>query len=189
MVIMGPSYYVAPPKQQLLSPQKVFLGGIGLVIALVLGALMLSASSGQPSNTALLQRTSLRLSALNAFLDQPAITRNLKNEALSQIALNASITLTSDQNSLDTLLPETKLSASMIAEETDTTTEAKIEQAQLDGKLDAVYREAYLIKIKALRALLAETAPKTAAQETRKVLINIDEYLADQQKELEKLTL
>ncbi len=189
MVAMGPNYYVESPKQQFLSPQRAFLGGIGLIIALVVGMLLLSASGGQPTNTALLQRSALRLGGLTTFLDNPQVTRNIKDESLSQLVTNASITLTSDQNALNELLPQTKYPATMVSEETDTISKTKLEQAQLEGTLDRTFADIYTTKIRALRALLAETVPKTPSKDIRQVLVKTDTHLSDQQKQLEQLNL
>lgn len=157
-------------------------------MALLIGFFLIAKSSGGGTNAQLIQRTSLRLSALESFLSDDKTTRNLKNQQLAQLVLNSSITLTSDVSALSTVIGVVKYDTALTASESDTTSADALEQAALDGKLDGTYARIYSEKLTSLRALLAETIPSSKS-DVRAELKKIDRHLSDQQSQLSKISL
>lgn len=189
---MGPNYYVTPPPRTSGLPKNIIFIGIGLFVALVVGVMLLGASGGK-SITTQLQHLSLRLDNTQNFLSDVQTTRNLKDQELSQLVTNASLTITSDINDLTPLMTQSgltdKYSDAIIAAETDTTSAQKIEEAKLNNNLDKVYASILSTKVTSLRALIAETYNASQSTELRAALDKVDDHLLAVQKQLEKITL
>ena len=190
---MGPNYYVTPAQRSNGPSKKTLLVIGGLLAAVLIGAVLLLSTSNKPSPVLLLQHLSLRLGTYQTFLSDTTTTRNLKNQDLSRLVTNSSLTIDSDINTITPLLVQVgataKVSEAVASAEADTTSADKLEEATLNNKLDQTYAEIMAKKISSLRALLAEIAPTIKNEELFKSLQSLDTHLSDQEKSLEKITL
>lgn len=187
---MGPNYYVTPTPQQTGPSRKTLFIVIGLTIAVIFGVILLLSGSGKSASTQL-QALSLRMASFQTIVDDQTTTRNLKNQDLSQINTNLSLSLASDINTLKPLMVNAGLPAkydqSIITAETDLTSAKKIEEAALNNKLDEVYADVLETKIASLRPLIAEVYAMTNSSELQKALTDTDKHFADYQKRLTAL--
>lgn len=187
---MGPNYYVTPSPQQTGPSRKTLFIVIGLAVAVIFGVILLLASGGKSASTQL-QALSLRMESFQKILDDTTTTRNLKNQELSQLTTNLSLSLASDINTLKPLMISAGLPAkydqSIITAETDLTSPEKIEEAALNNKLDEVYADILQTKITNLRPLIAEVYAMTNSAELRQALTDTDKHLAEYQKRLSAL--
>ncbi len=163
---MAQDYYVTPsPQASQISKKTVLIGG-GLVLALILGVVMLT--SGGNGTSTQLQHLSLRLTALQALLEDPNVRTNLKDQELLQITSELKLSLTTSQNELAPLL----ISAGM--------------PPKFDGGIVAT--ETLQQKIVSLRALTAETFRAVKNQKLKAGLVNLDKNLNSAKKRLDKLS-
>ncbi len=187
---MEPNYSVTPTRRSFSLTRKQLLLGGGLVAAVLIGIILLLGSGGKNISSQL-QHLSLRLTNLQTMLSNTAVTRNFKNEELSSLVTEFNLNLSSDINELTPLMTEagmpTKFDKSIVAAETDTSTDTKIEEATLNNQLDVGYSTVLKDKIASLRALLAETYELTSNTKLRSGLAATDKDLSDINKRLKKI--
>lgn len=190
---MDPNYgYVqsAPQNSGFKFSRKTLLIAGGLIIAIIIGIVLLSGSQKGISVQA--QHLVARYSNLQAMLSDKTTTRNLKNQDLSNIVTSSNLSVTTDIQDLNTALAghiPAKLDSSIAAAEVDTTTAKTVEEAYLENKLDAVYADILIKKIKSIRALIAETYGLSKDQELKATLQNLDDHLRKTKQQLEELKL
>lgn len=189
---MGPDYYVTPrPQQNGISRNMIFIG-LGLIIAILIAIFLLLASGGKNISSQL-QHLSLRQTALQTMLDTTSITRNIKNKDLTKLVADFSLNLQSDRNQLRPLMIEAgmpeKMDQNIVNNETDTSTEGKLEAANLNGQLDRTYVEVLKQKIESIQALIGETLPLTNNLDLKKALEAHDKNLEKTHSQLIKLNL
>jgi hypothetical protein len=186
---MGPDYYVSPAPQSRVPSRKILLLGIGLVAAVIVGVGLLLAGGGKDISKEL-QRLTIRLSTLQAILDNTEQTRNIKNEELSRLISEFSINLASDTNTITPLLSEAgvpeNVDPKVLASETDTTGE-ELEEAALNNKLDSAMKETIQTKIRSIRILMAEIYPSVKTANLKKALETLDTNLSKTAERLEKI--
>lgn len=187
---MAQDYYVTPSPQPSRFSKKTILIGGGIVLALILGVMMLTSGGGGTSSQ--LQHLSLRLAALQALLEDPHVRTNLKDQDLLQITSELKLSLTTSKNELAPLLISAGMPAQfdkgIVANEADTSTATKLEEAALNAKFDRVYAETLQQKIISLRALTAETFNAVKSQKLKAALVNLDKNLNSAKKRLDKLS-
>lgn len=184
---MGPNYYVTPEPQTSGPSRKTLFIIIGLTLAVIFGVILLLAGNGKSISTQL-QALSLRMENLQGILDDSTTTRNIKNQELSQITTNLSLSLASDINTLNPIMINaglpTEYNQNIINAETDLTSKEKLEEAALNNRLDQVYAEVLQDKIASIRPLIAETYSMTNSGELKNALSETDTHLAEYEKRL-----
>lgn len=189
---MAQNYYVTPTSQASRFSKKTLLIASGLVAAIIVAILLLGSSGGN-STAKQLQHLSLRITSLQALIENSDITKNIKHQGLSQINTELKLTLTSNTNELTPLMLSAgmppKFDKSIIASETDTSSATKLEEAALNNKFDQAYAETLGQKIVSLRALIAETYRLTKNTELRQALVALDNTLLNSKKNIDKLNL
>lgn len=166
------------------------IGG-GLAAAILLGAMLLLGSGGNNISKQL-QHLALRMSTTQKLLEDPTVSKNLRNSDLSQAVTELNLSLVSSQNELRPLMTELGLPAefdkSIVASEADTSSQAKLSEAAVNNQFDEVYAETLGQKIVSLRALVAETYAQTKNAKLREALVRLDKSLNVAKKNLDKIT-
>lgn len=187
---MGPNYYVTPTPPARGPSRKTLFIGAGLAGAIIIAVTLLFSSGGKNISTQL-EHLSLRISSLQAVLDDSATTTALKDEELRHITTELGLTLQSSANQLKPLmvdagLPE-KLDANIVASEADTSSATKLKEAGLNNRLDRTYAEVLNQKIVSLRPLVADIYGQTKNTKLRQALSQFDKSLLQTKKRLDKL--
>lgn len=190
---MDPNYgYVQSEPQNSgfrFSRKTLFIAG-GLILATIIGIVLLSDSQKGISVQA--QHLVARYGGLQALLSDKKTTRNLKNQDLNNIVTSLNLSVTTDIQDLNASLAgqvPAKLDSSIAAAELDTSTAKTIEEAYLENKLDAVYADVLIKKIKSIRALIAETYGLSKDQKLKATLQELDDHLRKAKQQLEELKL
>lgn len=189
---MSQDYYVTPARPTARLSRKTLILGGGLVIAVLLGAFLLLGSAGGNSMSKQLQHLSLRMNALQSLVEGEYVKTNLKDKELSQITVELKLGLASSTNELNPLmliagLPE-KFDADVVAIETDTSTDMKLNEAVVNNNFSQVYGEILTQKIASLKALVAETYGLTKNVALQEALVRLDKSLDSAKKSLDKVT-
>lgn len=190
---MDPNYGYVQQTTSNRSPflQKNMMLLVGGLVVAVIVAIVLLLSSSQGGLGKQVQHLLLRIENLQSIVDDQKVTRNLKNQQLSNLVAGLTLTLTSDSQSLKQTLgasvPE-KFDEAIVVSETDTTSSKTIEDAYLENKLDRTYKDVLSKKIADLRALIAETYAISKNGDLNRSLEEIDGHLSTAYKQLESIT-
>ncbi|PLS81108.1 hypothetical protein CYG49_03205 [Candidatus Saccharibacteria bacterium] len=185
---MDPRYYSAPVAQRPTKlSNKVVLGGIGLLLLVIFGVMLLAFSGGNNIGDQI-TRAVFRQQQLITLTDDAK--KNIRSAELMRINADANLFLKSDLGTLTSLMASTgveKVPKDIAAQEVDTTTKPRLEQALSSSRFDDTYKLVLSQKISSQQALLSEIHPKVGDAQAQRSLSEIYNKLESVQKQLANL--
>jgi hypothetical protein len=189
---MDPSYLGRPiqaptaNKPQGIMTPRMFLIILGMVGAIVVGILLMFASSD--STGTLQQRLSARqATTLKLVADGQ---KNITDPDLKKLNSELSIVLQGDSVAVGSALTAAgmkKVEKTITADEADTQTFEELKAAKLNGQYDTTYRRVMTQKLESLRALLQELHGATKIRELKPSLASEYQHLGLYLEAFEKL--
>lgn len=188
---MGPNYYVTPsPGSNGLSKKMLYLI-VGLVVAVIIGAVLLLGTGSGGDTGSSPQRLLLRMNDLYTYTSNKKYIRLLKDDNLSAANTELSLSIGTTLNTIRPILEEqiTTNNAQVVADEKDTSSIKKLESAKINNKLDREFRDILILKIKNTRALIVDSYSSLKSVKVKSAIKKANETLKTYQDKLEKINL